>query len=282
MSVKKDPSGRRSVQAEVELPGTPEQVWRAIATGHGITSWFVPTEVEEREGGSIKSNFGPGMESVSKITVWDPPHRHVSESQDLGPGAPPVASEWIVEARLGGKCIVRVVHSLFASSDEWDNQLEGWEHGWPDFFRILRLALAHFPGQRAASFQVMGSAPEPKEQAWAALTGALGLAGAAQGRRVEARSGALRFAGVVERTGEEPFAEVLLLRLDEPAPGIGHVFAHAMGGGAVFLSLRLYLFGDAASATVRRVEPQWQAWMHDKFPVASSGAVCEPSSHNKE
>jgi ABC-type lipoprotein release transport system permease subunit len=29
MSVKKEPSGRRSVQVEVEVPGTPEQVWKA-------------------------------------------------------------------------------------------------------------------------------------------------------------------------------------------------------------------------------------------------------------
>ena len=50
MSVKKDASGRRSVQVEVEVPGTPEEVWQAIATGPGISSWFVPTEVEERDG----------------------------------------------------------------------------------------------------------------------------------------------------------------------------------------------------------------------------------------
>ena len=44
MPVKKDASGRRSVEAEVEVPGTPEEVWQAIATGPGISSWFVPTE----------------------------------------------------------------------------------------------------------------------------------------------------------------------------------------------------------------------------------------------
>ena len=49
MSVKKDASGRRSVQVEVEVPGTPEEVWQAIATGPGISSWFVPTEFEKRE-----------------------------------------------------------------------------------------------------------------------------------------------------------------------------------------------------------------------------------------
>jgi hypothetical protein len=33
MSVKKEPSGRRSIQVEVEVPGTPEEVWNAIASG---------------------------------------------------------------------------------------------------------------------------------------------------------------------------------------------------------------------------------------------------------
>ena len=50
MPVRKDENGQRSVEAEAEVPGSPEEVWRAIATGKGISSWFVPTTVEEREG----------------------------------------------------------------------------------------------------------------------------------------------------------------------------------------------------------------------------------------
>jgi hypothetical protein len=34
MPVKKEPSGRRSVQAEIEVTGSPEGVWQAIASGH--------------------------------------------------------------------------------------------------------------------------------------------------------------------------------------------------------------------------------------------------------
>ena len=43
--------------------------------------------------------------------------------------------------------------ALFASGDDWDDQLASWESGWPDFFRILRLYLTHFRGQRGAAFQ---------------------------------------------------------------------------------------------------------------------------------
>ncbi len=33
------------------------------------------------------------------------------------------------------------VYRLFANRDDWDNQLEGTESGWPGFFRILRIYL---------------------------------------------------------------------------------------------------------------------------------------------
>ncbi|MEX2120439.1 MAG: SRPBCC domain-containing protein [Pirellulales bacterium] len=279
MSLKKDASGRRSVQVEVEVPGTPEEVWQAIATGPGVSSWFVPTEVEGGEGGvpvRVVSHFGPGgsMDSIATVTAWDPPHRFAAESQDLGPNDPTVATEWIVEARSGGTCVVRVVHSLFASSDDWDGQLEGWESGWPAFFRILRLYLTHFRGLPSSAFQLMGVAPEPKSDAWSVLTGALGLAGAAVGQRVSTRAGAPPLAGLVERAGQPEHPEELLLRLELPAPGIAHMFAMPMGG-QVYLPIRLYLYCDQAPAAVARAEPLWQAWMKERFPpVGDAGNVC--------
>jgi uncharacterized protein YndB with AHSA1/START domain len=273
MTVKKDDSGRRSVQVEVEVPGTPEEVWQAIATGPGISSWFVPSEVEEREGGTAVSHFGPEMDSVASITDWDPPRRFAVESQDLGPNAPPVASEWTVEARSGGTCVVRVVHSLFASTDDWDKQLEGWESGWPGFFRILRLYLRHFRGQPCSAIQLGGAASDPRPKAWAALTVPLNLAGATKGQRVSTPASAPPLAGLVERVGEEPYPEELLLRLNEPAPGIAHLFAMDMGG-QVYLSIRFYLYGDRASVVVARDQPLWQAWMKERFPFAGGEMIC--------
>ena len=38
--------GRRSISLQVEVPGTPQQVWEAIATGPGISAWFVPSQVD--------------------------------------------------------------------------------------------------------------------------------------------------------------------------------------------------------------------------------------------
>ena len=54
---------RRSIELEVEVHGSPEEVWRAIATGPGISSWYVPHTVDEREGGAATASFGPAPEA---------------------------------------------------------------------------------------------------------------------------------------------------------------------------------------------------------------------------
>jgi hypothetical protein len=71
MSVKKEASGRRSVQVEVEVPDTPDEVWQAIAIGPGISSWMAPADFEERDEKpvAVKLNFGPGMESTVAATA---------------------------------------------------------------------------------------------------------------------------------------------------------------------------------------------------------------------
>src|ERR1700749_2070589 len=99
MSVKKEPSGRRSVQVEVEVPGAPEEVWQAIATGPGISSWFVPAQFEERDGKPVAATltFGPGIESRSVVTAGDPPRLFARESVGWAPGSPPIAIEFNIE-----------------------------------------------------------------------------------------------------------------------------------------------------------------------------------------
>jgi uncharacterized protein YndB with AHSA1/START domain len=272
MPVNNDPSGRRWVQVEAEVPGTPEQVWQAIATGQGISSWFVPAEVEEREGGAMLLHFGPGnsMDSRATVTAWEPPHRLAADSNDMGPDAPTVATEWTVEAQAGGACTVRVVHSWFASTDDWDGQWEQTEMGWSVFFRILRLHLAHFAGQPVSVLQMMGQASGSAADAWATLTGALGLPGQSEiaaGQHIHSAPPAPALGGVVDQIGVPGYPE-LLIRLDAPAPGIAHLFPLPMGG-QVYLPIRLFIFGADASAVTARVEPAWQAWLAEQFPPAA-------------
>jgi uncharacterized protein YndB with AHSA1/START domain len=260
MPVKRDENGRRYVQAEVEVPGTPEQVWEAIATGPGISSWFVPTDVDGRKGGKAISHFGPGssMDSVATITEWDAPRRFVATTHD-DPGGPEIATEWIVEARGGGTCTVRVVHSWFASTDDWDKQFEGHEQGWMAFFQILRLYVEHFAGQPSAAFQVMGFSQDDAPSVWQRMTGTLGIGSATEGQRVTSSPGAPPLAGRAVRVGPAAFPE-LLLHLDAPAPGLAHLFAMTMGGQTC-VSVRTFHYGSGAAEVVSREEPRWQQWM---------------------
>ena len=274
MSVKKEASGRRSVQVEVEVPGTPEEVWQAIATGPGISSWFVPAEFEERDGKpvAVKLNFGPGMESCSVVTAWDPPRKFAAEASGWMPGSPSIADEWSVEARAGGICVVRVVHSLFASTDDWDNQLEGTESGWPGFFRILRLYLTHFRGQRSAMMQWIAPAAGTEAEAWATLTAALGLKGVKAGQRCAAPAGVPALGGVVEHVSQSPCNA--LLRLDKPGPGAAALGAVSFGG-SVMVTLSFYLYGDQAAGTVAHETPLWQAWIQERFPMPQEPSKSE-------
>jgi len=249
---------RRSDEVAGEVPGTPEEVWEAIATGPGISAWFVPTELEEREGGAVVFHLGLD-DAPATITGWEPGRRLAyEEAWPVEEGAEPVtlATEFLIEARAGGTCIVRIVSTFDAEG--LDGDLDGMGEGWTGFLHNLRVYLAHFAGEPVETITVTGTAEAPKPEAWAALTEALGLAGAAPGDRVEADAGGFRVAGVVER------AEVgdLLLRGE-----------HALAGVAVFTwedrthtALRLSWFGPDAAAEATAARVAWEPWMAERFP----------------
>lgn len=266
MSVKKEPSGRRSVEIEVEVPGTPEEVWRAISTGPGISCWLVPTDFEIKDGKPVAVNltFGPGMEISSTVTEWSPPLKWVSQSDGMVPGSPPIASEWSVEARAGGKCIVRIVQSLFATTDEWDNQLEAGAAAWPSFLRTLLIYLTHFRGLSSVQMKFVAPFAGTEAGAWETATSALGLRAVNIGQRWSAPAGAPAFAGVVEHYTENPYDA--LVRLDSPGPGVAALGAFNCGGSSM-VAMGFYLYGDRAAAIASRETPNWEAWFQKRFPA---------------
>jgi hypothetical protein len=164
-----------------------------------------------------------------------------------------------------------VVHSLFASTDDWDSQLEGTESGWPGFFRILRIYLTHFRGQRSAMMQWMAPAAGTVAEAWDTLTAASGLQGVSAGQRWTAPAGVPALGGVVEHVSQGP--RNALLRLDTPGPGVAALGAVNYGGAMVTLSF--YLYGDQAAGTVARETPRWEAWVHERFPMPSKTSTRE-------
>lgn len=263
MSIYIDDEGRRCVQAEVEVPGTPEQVWEAIATGPGISSWFMAmdTEFDEKVGGKIRTRIGDEMVEIGTLTAWDPPRRFASENPDaFGPGSPKMALEWSVEAKSGDTCVVRLVQSLFASDDAWDTQLGDTALGWPAFFHVLRAYLARYRGQPCTIVQAMAPTGGTVAEAYARLTTELGIAGAAGGQAfASAPAGAPAFAGAVDELVDGKVLRVML-RLEEPCPGTGWFSAGTISG-QMTLILSFYYYGDGAEEAGARDLPAWESWL---------------------
>jgi uncharacterized protein YndB with AHSA1/START domain len=253
-----------------ELPGTVEQVWAAIATADGISSWFQPTELEERVGGRIVIHIG-GEVSAGTVTDFDPPRRFAYEEPDWAGFAgqadsevTPLATEYLVEATSGGTCVVRVVTSAFGAGADWENEyFDAMEKGWSAFFENLRLYLTHFTGQRATTLSAHATVPGRGADVWAAMRERLGAAEVGQKVEVEGVT------AQVELLGESH----LLLRLADP-PGY-LMFAASMIGepdGKTWSMIEGYLFSDDAPAFVERERPRLQTWL-ETLPVGASATT---------
>jgi uncharacterized protein YndB with AHSA1/START domain len=251
-------SAQRRIETEVEVPGTPEEVWEAIATGPGITAWFMPAEVDGRVGGSVVHRQEGFPTSEGRITGYEPPRRFAyEEDPPLGDEERPIATEFLVEARSGGTCVVRVVMSGFGEGDAWDKAIESFTTGWEQALRSLRLYLTHFRGEPVASINAGDVVTGAKDEVWAEFAGALGVpAGARAGDRI-ATSGreTPELAGTVEEGDEAMFT----LLLDRPARGLGFVGVGGPGD-EVLTIVRASLFGAEAGEIAAREQEAWKAW----------------------
>lgn len=282
MPIKKDAAGKRWVEMELLLPGTPEQVWHAMATGPGNTAWFVRGEIEPRVGGVLRLDFGEGAVTQGEVTAWEPPHRFGYVEHDWEPGAPSVATEITITARSGDRCVMRMVHSLFTTSDDWDDQVEGFESGWPGFFAILRAYLQHFPGQKAGSFLAFAPTAVDGLSAWKRLTTQLGLDGANVGEHRTTDGGPERLAGVIEHVHQDAQQRYVLLRLEAPSPGLilvgtsgpsvspSEMELKVRQGGSSNVSVARYFYGAESPARAAESEARWRKWLAETFGGSSS------------
>lgn len=139
-------------RAEVsyQVAATPEQVWAAIATADGVSSWMVPTRLDPRVGGTVSFDLGD-FTSTGVITDYTPNARFAHEEpwpiadrvEDLPPRmvewfasigvalstvhedlalSSPIATEFLVEATSGGSCVIRIVTSAYGTGADWENE----------------------------------------------------------------------------------------------------------------------------------------------------------------
>jgi uncharacterized protein YndB with AHSA1/START domain len=243
-----------------EMPGTPEQVWHAIASAAGISAWMMPTDFEEREGGAVSFHMGE-TSSDGTVTGWDPPRRLVYEEPDWaalggheGASVTPLVSEFLVEAQSGGTCVLRVVSSAFGTGADWEREfIDEMEKGWAPMFEHLRLYLTHFPDQQATTLWLDAQVPGTTDSVHAALLQALGVDTAGQAVVTHGLT------GEVHRITESG----VTLRLTDSIPGYLSIWTNGMGDDTVMVGLVGYLFSDAAPAYVKREEAAWKAWIEE-------------------
>jgi len=239
------------LEFSVEVDGPPDAVWAALATGAGLSSWFVTTDVDERAGGALVAHMGE-MDMPAWITEWDPPRRLVYEEREWArlmgyPDADvtPLVSEFLVEARSGGTCVVRVVSSAFGTGAEWEREAaDGMAEGWIPFFEHLRLYVAHFAGQRARTFTADSSFTTGVEELRAAVRCLAGDAGVGGTLELEGRN------VIVEQVTPAP-----LFRLERPVQGFVRCWAWPNENGAWAQALG-YVFGADEATT----EAERKAW----------------------
>jgi hypothetical protein len=176
----------------------------------------------------------------------------------------PVATEITITSRTGDRCVVRMTHSLFTSSDDWDDQVEGFESGWPGFFAVLRVYLAHFAGAKAASLIAQTPAKGNALAAWVQLADALGLSGANVGEHRTAAACPDAWSGVVEHVHQDAQQRYALVRVEAPSPGVALVGTHDKGGDTN-VSVCRYFYGDDAAEQKARYEARVRAWLSATF-----------------
>lgn len=272
MSTDKKDQGPRRVETEVEIQASPEAVWKAIATGPGVKAWFMgmESEFEERVGGEVLVQMGDQKVPVAKITAWDPPNHFATEGDNaFGPGSPKIAYEWTVEAKEGGKCVMRMVQTLFTEDDSWDTQVGDTKAGWPAFFHVLRNYVERHAEEPSGVVQAMGPVPGTKEEAFERLASALGVSEIRKGASVDCKAeGAPAFSGEIEDVVHGR-SDRIMIRLQEPFPGTGWIGVGPIAGNMTAIAT-MYYYGEGASEASARDGAQLMGWLQAHGEAVSS------------
>ena len=133
MPINKDASGRRWIEAEVEVPGTPETVWDALTNPEKSRGYYYGTDIlsDWQPGSRWTSESGDELYLDGELLEVDPPRRivqtfHVAIEEPAA-SDPPSRVTWEITPVTDGTTRVRLIHEGMgqATRDYVDG---GWEH----------------------------------------------------------------------------------------------------------------------------------------------------------
>jgi len=243
----------RKVDITIETNATPEQVWRAITEPEDVSSWFSPiVKVEPGVGGSMTFGWDDEMQFSSPIHVWEPnQHLQTGDDREKNGETFPIRIDYFIESNKG-TTLLRLVHSGFGDTADWDNEIAGYEDGWGMFMAIIAHRLKH-PNEPAAQATVYRNVRVPRADAWAKLTGPDGLIHIDGSRfTVNGTEGTVEFSKPNFFRGRIPAWNDALLS----------VFCE---GKSAMITVALLVFGDMRKdADARRAD--WTAALDRLFP----------------
>ena len=147
----------RAHETVIEIEAPVEDVWKALTEPEEIARWFAPKmSVEPGAGGWVLADWGPGLVWKTAIEVWEPSrHLCLTETRDKVMSTSPVqeslepsrlVQDYFLEGR-GGTTVLRLVHSGFGASAEWDREFEGTRGGWKACFLRMKYGLERHKGE---------------------------------------------------------------------------------------------------------------------------------------
>jgi hypothetical protein len=218
---------------EVELPGTPEAVYRAVATNEGNASWLFPTAGGE------------------PVVSSNPPHELTVREE--GPDGWFNQLEFRIEARAHGAWL-RYVHSGVFDDESWDAQYDAVNAHTDFYLHTLGEYLEHF-SPRTATYVgggpggLMGPEASMTPDAFDTLQAALGVPnGASPGESVRLAHDDVD--GVIDYRTDK----FLGIRSDD---ALYRFFGRNAFGGPVGMSI--HHFGDGVDA--EEVGAAWTGWL---------------------
>lgn len=229
------------IRNDVQLDATVDEVWTAIATGPGMTAWFMPMDTVSPDGAGV--------------TAYDPPRRLVVELP-AGPDGTTQAFEYLVEARGSGSAVLRLVHSGFLG-DDWTGEFEAMTRaGWDMYLHTLAQYFTHFRGRTASYVGGEGPASSTRPEAWRVLLDALGLSGTgAVGDEVRLTvAGATLLAGVVDYASPTHIGV-------RTGDGLYRFHGRAALGMPIAVGHHIYAATGSAAVDVEPVQRSWRQWL---------------------
>ncbi len=154
----------RVIEEEVTVSVDPSRVWQSWADPRGIEGWFVDEAQGEARAGSQLTWKWKGFSHVDAQTVLD---AVPGERLLLGRPSPDFDHSLleVTIAKKQGDTVVRLVHSGFSESADWDEEYEGIVSGWHLALRVLKHYLENHFGRPRTNLIVM----QPAAYEYAAL-----------------------------------------------------------------------------------------------------------------